>query len=60
MRFGLGQLGLSPREFWVATLRELVAASPQGSGPPGTGDLVALMRAFPDQANEKRPSHDRI
>ena len=60
MRFGLGRLGLGPREFWAATLRELVAAGPQGSGPPGTGDLAALMRAFPDRVNKKRPSHDRI
>ncbi len=60
MYFGLGRLGFSPREFWAATLRELVAASLQGSGPPGTGDLAALMRAFPDQVNEKRPFHDRI
>ena len=60
MCFGLGRLGLSPCEFWAATLRELVAASLQGSGPPGTGDLAALMRTFPDHKSEERSSHDRI
>ena len=59
MRFGLGQLGLPPRDFWAATLRELVAACPQRSQPPGADDLRALMRAFPDHVDEDQSAHDR-
>ncbi len=53
MRFGLGVLRLSPRDFWRATPRELHAAAEGLFGPRVDASLSrkkldALMRAFPD------------
>ncbi|MFV0279239.1 MAG: rcc01693 family protein [Rhodoblastus sp.] len=55
MRFGLGVLRLSSRDFWTMTPREIHAASQGlfGAGPHGEPisreKLDALMRAFPDR-----------
>lgn len=54
MGFGLGVLGLSPRDFWAMTPRELAAAArgrlgPVLESPPGKDDLRALMQRYPDQ-----------
>lgn len=51
MRFGLGVLRLSPRDFWAMTPREL--ASARGAilgdrGPLGRGELETMMERFPD------------
>ncbi len=56
MSLALGVLRWSPREFWRATPRELVAALDGLRGgrapePPGTGDLARLMAAFPDNSS---------
>jgi uncharacterized phage protein (TIGR02216 family) len=52
MAFGIGRLGLSPRDFWAATPRELAAAARGLGGGPmsgmGRGDLAALAARFPD------------
>ncbi len=50
MAMGLGQLHLSPRDFWAATPREIAAAFP----PPSRSaiarrELETLMREFPDR-----------
>lgn len=50
MRAGLGDLRLSPREFWAATPREIAAAFDRGGGAaPARADLEALMQAYPDE-----------
>jgi uncharacterized phage protein (TIGR02216 family) len=52
MGFGLGRLRLAPREFWAATLRELLAAAEglgAGRGAPMERDAFRqLMARFPD------------
>ena len=54
MLAGLGHLGLTPRDFWAMTLRELDAAlrGHFGLGPATTSltraTLNAMMRAHPD------------
>lgn len=52
MAFGLGQLRLSPRDFWAMTPRELAAATEGVFGarvePLARGGLEALMARFPD------------
>lgn len=55
MAAGLGLLGLSPREFWEATPRE-IAAGLRGKlgidatfGPLRRSDIEGLMLRFPDQ-----------
>ena len=53
MAFGIGRLGLSPREFWRATPRELSAAARgvigEGAGlAMGREALAALAARFPD------------
>ena len=51
MRFGLGTLHLSPKEFWRSTPRELAGAF--GSAPPQPllrQNLKSLMEQFPDEA----------
>jgi uncharacterized phage protein (TIGR02216 family) len=53
MALGLGVLRWTPREFWRATPRELMAAFDGLSGrrsvqPAGRADLGRLMAAFPD------------
>jgi len=53
MAFGIGRLGLSPREFWRATPRELSAAAGgmvgDVAGPAmGRETLAALAVRFPD------------
>jgi uncharacterized phage protein (TIGR02216 family) len=57
MRVGLGLLRLSPGAFWAMTPiefeRALGALAPRRSVSPGRGDLAALMRAFPDDANKE-------
>ena len=55
MAFGLGLLGLAPREFWSMTPRELDAAlagrfgRAQRAAVPSSRDLAALMSRFPDE-----------
>jgi uncharacterized phage protein (TIGR02216 family) len=53
MRFGLGVLRLSPRDFWDTTPRELHAAAEGRYAPaaraPSRDALAELMRRFPDQ-----------
>ncbi|MDC9823827.1 phage tail assembly chaperone [Devosia sp. ZB163] len=54
MRFGFGVLGLSSREFWGLTPRELAAAFEARAGRargvvPGREMLGRLMAAFPDE-----------
>jgi uncharacterized phage protein (TIGR02216 family) len=51
MRFGLGTLHLSPKEFWRSTPRELAGAF--GPAPPQPllrQNLNSLMEQFPDEA----------
>lgn len=56
MRFGLGALGLGPREFWAMTPREFDAAMKGRLGlfgearPMDRGALAALSARFPDRA----------
>jgi uncharacterized phage protein (TIGR02216 family) len=54
MRFGLGRLRLSPKEFWSMTPLELAASAEGflGVGAPTLGleGLQQLMRQFPDQS----------
>ena len=50
MRIGLGQLHLSPAEFWRSTPRELAAAlGPAPPQPMLRQSLLTLMDAFPDE-----------
>jgi uncharacterized phage protein (TIGR02216 family) len=53
MRFGLGVLRLSPRDFWATTPRELHAAAEGVFGrtknAPSRDALQDLMRRFPDE-----------
>lgn len=54
MRLGLGQLRLSPSEFWSMTPRELEAAIAGCLGPASVAqaltrtNFAALMQRFPD------------
>jgi uncharacterized phage protein (TIGR02216 family) len=53
MAFGLGRLGLSPREFWQTTLPEIAAALEGQLGPSAAPvierrDVDALLARFPD------------
>ena len=50
MRFGLGTLRLSPRDFWAMSLPELRAAldARKGAAPPDRESLARMMRRFPD------------
>lgn len=57
MRFGLGTLKLSPRDFWGLTPRELALAFEGASGrtrgrPPERATLDRLMAAFPDAEDD--------
>ncbi|MEM8754841.1 MAG: phage tail assembly chaperone [Pseudomonadota bacterium] len=55
MRFGLGVLGLAPRDFWKMTPREFDAAMQGRLGrlkeaePMGVADFAALAARFPDE-----------
>ena len=53
MRFGLGELQLSPHDFWAMSLPELNAALshhyPTTSSTPSRTELVALMQRNPDE-----------
>lgn len=52
MRFGLGVLRLSPRDFWRMTARELASAWGAVVGehaPLGRNELDGLMERFPDE-----------
>ena len=49
MRFGLGQLHLSPAEFWRSTPRELAAAMGAPPQPMLRQNLLSLMDLFPDE-----------
>jgi uncharacterized phage protein (TIGR02216 family) len=49
MELGLGQLRLSPREFWNATPREMAAAFGAPRAGPTRNDLNELMRMYPDE-----------
>lgn len=48
MQLGLGELRLSPREFWNSTLRELAMAADPAHSPLVRNELDLLMRRFPD------------
>jgi uncharacterized phage protein (TIGR02216 family) len=48
MEAGLGQLRLSPRDFWNATPREIAAAFGAWRIPMRRGELDDLMRRYPD------------
>ena len=52
MAFGLGQLGLSAKDFWAMTPRELAAAAEGRFGPRTTplarATLDELMQRYPD------------
>jgi uncharacterized phage protein (TIGR02216 family) len=55
MAVALGVFWWPPETFWRATPRELAAAlqpatAAQAREPATSGDLVRLMRAFPDSA----------
>lgn len=56
MAFGLGVLRLAPEDFWSMTPRELQAAAEgvygRAAGPPSRATLDALMRDFPDGAQD--------
>ena len=53
MAFGLGQLHLSPRDFWAMTPRELAAAGDGVFGPrvapPSRGELDEMIARYPDR-----------
>lgn len=49
MQLGIGQLRLTPTEFWRSTLRELVSALGSPSGPLQRQNLNELMRQWPDE-----------
>jgi len=50
MARGLGQLRLSPRDFWGATLREIAAATPRpGAQAMPRRVLDQLLDNFPDE-----------
>jgi uncharacterized phage protein (TIGR02216 family) len=49
MNVGLGELRLSPSEFWNATLRELSVAVRTPGEPASRETLEELMKRFPDQ-----------
>jgi uncharacterized phage protein (TIGR02216 family) len=49
MQLGIGQLRLTPTEFWRCTLRELVSALESPSGPLQRQNLNELMRQWPDE-----------
>lgn len=54
MATGLGLLGISARDFWAMTPRELDAAlrgrfgDRSAAAPFARGDLATLMKRFPD------------
>jgi uncharacterized phage protein (TIGR02216 family) len=52
MRFGLGVLRLSSRDFWAMTPRELASAwgatMGEGGRPMGRSTLEQMMERFPD------------
>lgn len=48
MQLGLGVLGLSPRDFWQATPREIAAAFPAAAQGLTKLDLDDMMQRFPD------------
>jgi uncharacterized phage protein (TIGR02216 family) len=49
MELGLGVMGLSPRDFWAATPREIAAAFPaRQRNALGRAELDDLMKQFPD------------
>lgn len=57
MATGLGLLGLSSKDFWAMTPRELAAAirgrlGPQPASPPGKADMRAMMQRFPDHPDK--------
>lgn len=58
MEAGLGSLRLRPSDFWAMTPRELDAALRGAFGtrnaatPPTRGDLAALMKRYPDGAQD--------
>lgn len=63
MEFGLGELALSPTQFWAMSLKEISAAingkrqlrfGGTGGAPSGA-ELAKLIAAFPDK-NMKGPS----
>lgn len=57
MEFGLGELGLSPTQFWAMSLKEICAAIngkrqlrfKDTGGAPSGADLAELIAAFPDK-----------
>ena len=54
MRVGLGQLHLSPAEFWRSTPREIAAAiGPAPPLPMLRQKLFSLMEQFPDEQQQQ-------
>jgi len=52
-RFGVGDLGLAPDEFWRLSLWEWLAlVGPRPANTPTRGDLEALMLLHPDERLE--------
>ena len=50
MELGLGELRLSPRDFWQATPREIAAAfGSEVKAAPARSDLDALLQRYPDK-----------
>lgn len=56
MRFGLGVLRMTPRDFWAMTPREFLAAAEpllgEAAAPMTRADLEALRARFPDAERE--------
>ena len=63
MAVGLGPLGLSSRDFWAMTPRELAAAVEGAFGtagePPDRGTLETLMTRYPDRRDQRDAHTDR-
>ncbi len=59
MKFGLGNLGLSPGQFWAMTPRELsvaydaIAQTDQSNAPIARNELKGLMARFPDKEKQE-------
>ena len=50
MELGLGELRLSPRDFWQATPREIAAAfGSEVKAATARSDLDALLQRYPDK-----------
>ncbi len=63
MAVGFGRLGLSSRDFWAMTPRELAAAVEGAFGtarePPDRATLETLMTRYPDRRDRSDADTDR-